>query len=156
MKSGMLITFEGIDGCGKTTQIEMACEWLEKQGYAVLSTFQPGGTEVGRQIRDILLKRKNRSLLQETELLLYLADRVQHLKEVILPAIEDGKLVLSDRFHDSTVAYQGFGRGVDLSLIQSIEENVINPHAPDLTFLFRIDPSISIKRPYINPCCIWK
>ena len=146
MKSGMLITFEGIDGCGKTTQIEMACEWLEKQGYAVLSTFQPGGTEVGRQIREILLKRKNRSLLQETELLLYLADRVQHLKEVILPAIEDGKLVLSDRFHDSTVAYQGFGRGVDLSLIQSIEENVINPHAPDLTFLFRIDPGISMKR----------
>ena len=71
MKSGMLITFEGIDGCGKTTQIEMACEWLKKQGYAVLSTFQPGGTEVGKQIREILLKLKNRSLLQETELQKY-------------------------------------------------------------------------------------
>jgi len=80
------------------------------------------------------------------EMLLYLADRIQHLKEIILPAIEDGKMVLSDRFHDSTVAYQGFGRGVDLSLIQSIEENIIKPHAPDLTFLFRIDPGVSMKR----------
>ena len=142
----MLITFEGIDGCGKTTQIELTCDWLKKQGYIVLKTLEPGGTEIGHQIREILLKRENMNLVQESEMLLYLADRIQHLKEVILPAIEQGKLVLCDRYHDSTLAYQGFGRGVDMSLIRSIEEKAINPHAPDLTFLFTIDPCIAMKR----------
>ena len=93
------------------------------------------------RLRKILLNQKNQSLVQESEMLLYLADRIQHLKEVILPALEKGNLVLCDRFHDSTLAYQGFGRGLDLKLIRSIEEKAITPHAPFLTFLLDIEPN---------------
>ena len=146
MKPGKLISFEGIDGCGKSTQIELACDWLQYQGYTVLTTFQPGGTVIGQQIRKILLNPKNCCLVQESEMLLYLADRIQHLKQVILPAVEQGRLVLCDRFHDSTVAYQGDGRGIDMSLIQSIEDEAITPFAPDLTFLLMIEPREALRR----------
>ncbi|MED5290364.1 MAG: dTMP kinase, partial [SAR324 cluster bacterium] len=145
MKPGTFITFEGIDGCGKTTQIQLARTFLEKQGNQVITTLEPGGTDIGIQIRKILLNQKNQSLVQESEMLLYLADRIQHLKEVILPALEKGNLVLCDRFHDSTVAYQGFGRGLDLKLIRSIEEKAITPHAPFLTFLLDIEPKLALK-----------
>ena len=146
MKPGTFITFEGIDGCGKTTQIQLARTFLEKQGNQVITTLEPGGTDIGIQIRKILLNQKNQSLVQESEMLLYLADRIQHLKEVILPALEKGNLVLCDRFHDSTLAYQGFGRGLDLKLIRSIEEKAITPHTPFLTFLLDIEPKLALKR----------
>jgi len=111
MNSGKLITFEGLDGCGKSTQLEKVHDWLTSRGYIVLKTREPGGTKIGRQIRSILLNPEHKELQPESELLLYLSDRIQHLQETIIPAKKAGKIVLCDRFHDSTVAYQGYGRG---------------------------------------------
>jgi dTMP kinase len=140
MDSGKLITFEGLDGCGKSTQLEKATDWLKVQGYSVLKTRQPGGTVIGQQIRDILLNPEHEELQPESELLLYLADRIQHLQDSILPAKAAGKIVLCDRFHDSTVAYQGYGRGLNLNSIESIVEHCIKPYSPDLTILLNIAP----------------
>ena len=137
---GKLVTFEGLDGCGKSTQLEKAAAWLEKQGYSVLKTCQPGGTEIGEQIRDILLNPDFDNIKPESELLLYLADRIQHLHDLIIPAKERGKIILCDRFHDSTVAYQGFGRGMDLKSIESIISYCIKPYMPELTILLNISP----------------
>ena len=140
MDSGKLITFEGLDGCGKSTQQEKATDWLKVQGYSVLKTRQPGGTVIGQQIRSILLNPEHEELQPESELLLYLADRIQHLQDSILPAKAAGKIVLCDRFHDSTVAYQGYGRGLNLNSIESIVEHCIKPYSPDLTILLNISP----------------
>jgi len=140
MHSGKLITFEGLDGCGKTTQLEKAKEWLTEQGYDVLKTRQPGGTKIGRQIRTILLNPEHEELHPESELLLYLSDRIQHIQETIIPAKATGKIVLCDRFHDSTVAYQGYGRGLNLNSIESVVAHCIKPYDPDLTILLNISP----------------
>ena len=146
MQSGKLITFEGLDGCGKSTQLEKTKKWLNLQGYEVLKTQQPGGTNIGKQIRKILLNPENNELHPESELLLYLSDRIQHLAEKIIPAKAEGKIVLCDRFHDSTVAYQGFGRGLNLENIESIITYSIKPYSPDLTFLITISPEIIFDR----------
>lgn len=146
MDSGKLITFEGLDGCGKSTQQEKATDWLKVQGYSVLKTRQPGGTVIGQQIRDILLNPEHEELQPESELLLYLADRIQHLQDSILPAKAAGKIVLCDRFHDSTVAYQGYGRGLNLNSIESIVEHCIKPYSPDLTILLNIAPETVASR----------
>ena len=140
MHSGRLITFEGLDGCGKTTQLEKAKDWLTEQGYDVLKTRQPGGTKIGRQIRSILLDPEHEELQPESELLLYLSDRIQHIQEIIIPAKATGKIVLCDRFHDSTVAYQGYGRGLNLNSIESVVAHCIKPYDPDLTILLNISP----------------
>ncbi len=140
MHSGRLITFEGLDGCGKTTQLEKAKDWLTEQGYDVLKTRQPGGTKIGRQIRSILLDPEHEELQPESELLLYLSDRIQHIQETIIPAKAAGKIVLCDRFHDSTVAYQGYGRGLNLNSIESVVAHCIKPYDPDLTILLNISP----------------
>jgi dTMP kinase len=140
MHSGKLITFEGLDGCGKSTQLEKANDWLSEKGFTVQTTREPGGTVIGQQIRNILLNPEHEELQPESELLLYLADRIQHLQESILPEKAAGKIVLCDRFHDSTVAYQGYGRGLDLISIESIVEHCIKPYAPDLTILLNISP----------------
>ena len=140
MHSGKLITFEGLDGCGKSTQLEKANDWLSEKGFTVQTTREPGGTVIGQQIRNILLNPEHEELQPESELLLYLADRIQHLQESILPEIAAGKIVLCDRFHDSTVAYQGYGRGLDLISIESIVEHCIKPYTPDLTILLNISP----------------
>jgi len=140
MHSGRLITFEGLDGCGKTTQLEKAKDWLTEQGYDVLKTRQPGGTKIGRQIRSILLDPEHEELQPESELLLYLSDRIQHIQETIIPAKANGKIVLCDRFHDSTIAYQGYGRGLNLDSIESVVSHCIKPYAPDLTILLNISP----------------
>ena len=140
MHSGRLITFEGLDGCGKTTQLEKAKDWLTEQGYDVLKTRQPGGTKIGRQIRSILLDPEHEELQPESELLLYLSDRIQHIQETIIPAKATGKIVLCDRFHDSTVAYQGYGRGLNLNSIESVVAHCIKPYDPDLTILLNISP----------------
>ena len=142
MHSGRLITFEGLDGCGKTTQLEKAKDWLTEQGYEVLKTRQPGGTKIGRQIRSILLDPEHEELQPESELLLYLSDRIQHIQETIIPAKATGKIVLCDRFHDSTVAYQGYGRGLNLNSIESVVAHCIKPYDPDLTILLNISPEI--------------
>ena len=140
MHSGRLITFEGLDGCGKTTQLEKAKDWLTEQGYDVLKTRQPGGTKIGRKIRSILLDPEHKELQPESELLLYLSDRIQHIQETIIPAKATGKIVLCDRFHDSTVAYQGYGRGLNLNSIESVVAHCIKPYDPDLTILLNISP----------------
>ena len=146
MQSGKLITFEGLDGCGKSTQLEKATTWLTMKGCEVLKTQQPGGTRIGKQIRNILLNPEHNELHPESELLLYLSDRIQHLTEIILPAKAEGKIVLCDRFHDSTVAYQGFGRGLNLENIESIITYSIKPYSPDLTFLITISPGTIVDR----------
>ncbi len=144
--SGLLITFEGIDGCGKTTQLYKIRDWLEHQGYKVQCTRQPGGTSIGEKIRAILLDPANTHLVAKSELLLYLADRLQHLHEQILPAVSTGQVVLCDRFHDATVAYQGYGRQLNLGGIQSIVQEWIAPYLPDVTILLKIAPEMAIQR----------
>ena len=144
--SGLFITFEGIDGCGKTTQLQLLESWLRQQNIPVLCTREPGGTQLGQQIRTLLLDPEHRSLSAEAELLLYLADRIQHLREVILPATAEGNVVLCDRFHDSTIAYQGYGRGFDLSAIHSIVEKEVLPYMPDLSIFLDIPASIAMER----------
>ena len=146
MDFGKLITFEGLDGCGKSTQLEKATDWFNEHGYSVHKTCQPGGTIIGEQIRSILLNPEHEELEQESELLLYLADRIQHLEESILPAKNAGKIVLCDRFHDSTVAYQGYGRGLNLESIEAIFAKCIKPHMPDLTILLNISPETVASR----------
>ncbi|MBF0351699.1 MAG: dTMP kinase [SAR324 cluster bacterium] len=146
MDSGKFITFEGIDGCGKTTQIKLISEWISSRGIDTVTTREPGGSAIGQQIRTILLNPANHELSEASELLLYLADRIQHLKQVILPAMNQGKLVLCDRFHDSTIAYQGYGRQLDLTGISSIVEQWVAPHMPDLSILIRISPETALER----------
>ena len=115
----MFITFEGIDGCGKTTQLEMLVKVLEKQ-HSLLVTKEPGGSSIGKKIRAILLDQENHQIVPETELLLYLADRCQHLQEKIKPALEANQVVLCDRYHDATLAYQGGGRQLQLDWLEPI------------------------------------
>ncbi|RTZ86818.1 MAG: dTMP kinase, partial [SAR324 cluster bacterium] len=133
MNSGKLITFEGLDGCGKSTQLEKVHDWLTSCGYTVLKTREPGGTKIGRQIRSILLNPEHKELQPESELLLYLSDRIQHLQETIIPAKKAGKIVLCDRFHDSTVAYQGYGRGEDVAELRALINYATGSLWPDLT-----------------------
>ena len=146
MKNGAFVTFEGIDGCGKSTQLQRAADWLESQGLPVLRTREPGGTPIGRKIREVLLDPQNEKLCPDSELLLYLADRIQHLQEVILPAKASGTLVLCARFHDSAVAYQGHGRGLDLTATDSIVQRHIAPNLPDLTLWLDLPPEMALDR----------
>lgn len=142
----MFITFEGIEGTGKTTQIKLLKEFFEEKGKEVLLTLEPGGSRIGRELRKMLLHLESKDLTGETELFLYLADRAQHMSQVILPAIEQGKVVISDRFADSTVAYQGYGRGLDPKLLHQLNEVAVTGIWPDLTILLDIDPEIGLKR----------
>lgn len=143
---GFFISFEGIEGTGKTTQVRLLAERLSKAGYSVILTKEPGGTAIGNKIRDVLLQPEHKGMFYLTELLLYNADRAQHLKELILPAISEGKIVITDRFSDSTVAYQGYGRGIDISLIKSIDEIATGGIKPDITILFDLDVETGLKR----------
>jgi dTMP kinase len=142
----MLITLEGIEGSGKTTQIDYIAAYLQKSGLDYIITKEPGGTELGAKIRSILLDPENINIHPMTELLLYAADRVQHIKELITPMIETGKVVICDRFHDSTTVYQGFTRGIDVSLIQRLNSLVLEGLTPDITFVLDLDPEIGLKR----------
>lgn len=129
----MFIVFEGIDGVGKSTQIELLAGGLVELGYKVVSTREPGGTEVGEEIRTLL--KSDYSMGIRTELLLMLASRSQHIDTIIRPAIERGCVVISDRFEASTFAYQGYGRGVDLSRLRAVNEFATGGLKPDVTFL---------------------
>lgn len=142
----MFITFEGIEGCGKTTQIQRLAHKLEKEGIQIILTLEPGGTEIGKRIRHILLDSKNTHLSPLTELLLYEADRAQHVAEIIKPAIDSGKWVLCDRFYDATVVYQGLARGQDRDLISLLNITVTNHITPDLTFLLDCPVEIGLVR----------
>jgi len=146
MQIGKFITFEGLDGCGKSTQLEIAKGWLKDKGFSVIKSREPGGTNIGKEIRSILLNPDHKELNPESELLLYLADRIQNLRESILPAKSAGNIVLCDRSHDSTIAYQGYGRGLDLKVLESIIINYIRPYTPDFTILLTISPETVFKR----------
>lgn len=145
-RKGIFISFEGIEGSGKTEQSKLLYEYLKKSGYKVILTGEPGGTMIGLKIRNLLLSTENRKMTPVSELLLYNASRAQHMKEVILPSLKKGFIVISDRFIDSTKAYQGYGRGIDLKLIESIEGIVIEGIKPDLTILLDLDVKIGLKR----------
>ena len=134
----MFITFEGLDFSGKSTQIFLLRERLENRGEEVVVIREPGGTSISEKVRDILLDKKNQEMVFETELLLFSASRAQLVREVILPHLEKKHFVLSDRFHDSSVAYQGFGRGVDIETIMEIQRFAIGKAIPDLTFFIDI------------------
>jgi dTMP kinase len=142
----VFITFEGVEGTGKTTQITRLKQRLESKGFQVLLTREPGGSRIGRELRKLLLHMESADLTGETELFLYLADRAQHVREVIRPALEQNKVVISDRFADSTVAYQGYGRGLDPKLLHSFNQAAIGEYGPDLTILLDIEPEIGLKR----------
>ncbi len=146
MRRGKLITFEGIDGCGKSTQMRLLGQYLTERGVAVVSTREPGGTELGRKVRSALLDGGAGSVEPLAELLLYAADRAQHVRRVILPALVEGKVVLSDRFYDATTVYQGYARGFDLELVNQLNELATGGLKPDLTLLFDLDVETGLKR----------
>lgn len=146
MKQGSFITFEGIEGCGKSTQLRLLSEWLSAKDVAHFCTREPGGTEVGSNIRQILLSEQTRKLEPLTEVLLYLADRFQHIGNVIRPRLDAGDMVLCDRYHDSTVAYQGFARGISTEWIDRIWNDSGVSMEPALTFLLDVDPETGIAR----------
>ena len=135
---GRFITFEGVEGCGKSTQMARLRAWMEEGGFPVLATREPGGTKVGEGIRELLLTPRDEGLDAATELLLYEADRAQHVSEVIRPALEAGVHVLCDRFFDSTTAYQAFGRGLDEEMVRELNRMASGGIIPDLTLLFSV------------------
>jgi len=130
---GKFITFEGSEGCGKSTQSKLLAQYLKQKGFKVLFVREPGGTKICEQIRKILLDPKNDQMSPVTEMLLYMASRAQIVKEVIKPALLAGKIVISDRFLDSTIAYQGYGLGMDINLIKTVGESVTCGIKPNLT-----------------------
>ncbi|HCL00285.1 MAG TPA: dTMP kinase [Candidatus Marinimicrobia bacterium] len=138
MNKGLFVTFEGIDGSGKTTQVNELIRRLAKEGIPYLLYREPGGTDIGEKIRDILLDKNHSSMLPITELLLYSASRYQLTVNSILPALNKGKVVICDRFYDSTTAYQGYGRGIDLDFIHRLNCVATKSLKPDLTFILDI------------------
>lgn len=132
---GKFIVFEGIDGSGKTTQLNLLAEDLRSRGFTVLDTREPGGTRVGESIREILLNPAYGELVPRAEALLYAAARAQHVAQVILPALNKGEIVLCDRFLDSSLAYQGCGRGIGVNLLKRINEPATDGLVPDLTII---------------------
>jgi dTMP kinase len=146
MTRGKLITFEGIDGCGKTTQLRMLERILTSRSIPFVSTREPGGTDLGKMIRAALLNVSPHSVDPLAELLLYAADRAQHVREFIAPNLVKGILVLSDRFYDATTAYQGYGRGFDLALIKQLNHLATGGLEPDLTMLFDIEVATGLER----------
>jgi dTMP kinase len=140
------ITFEGGDGSGKTTQLKALESHLIARNKSCIATREPGGTSLGRLIRQALLEVSNQPITSPAELFLYLADRAQHMQEVILPALEEGKVVLCDRHTDSTLAYQGYGRGIDLGLLRRLNDIASRGIRPDLTLLFDCPVEIGLSR----------
>ena len=147
MKQGVFITFEGSEGCGKSTQIELLTRHLRGIGYRVRTLREPGGTPIGEEIRHTLKHSKNNhAMTAEAELLLMNSSRAQLVREVIRPALEAGEIVVSDRFYDSTTAYQGYGRQLDLKMVQAIIDVAVGDTRPDLTLLLTVTPEISERR----------
>jgi dTMP kinase len=146
MHPGRFITFEGIDGCGKTTQLRLLGHALRERGLEVVETVEPGGTEIGRAIRRILLDPASAEIHPRTELLLYFASRAQNVEQVIRPALALGRTVLCDRFTDSTLVYQGCGRGLDPRIVIELDLIACQGLKPDTTFLIDIDSETGLAR----------
>jgi dTMP kinase len=142
----MFITLEGIEGSGKTTQIGRLVEFLENRGIECVTTRQPGGTRIGENIRSILLDPANSALAPMTELLLYMADRSQHIYELIGPCLQAGKTVICDRYFDATMVYQGFARGLNIELIQELHQILFDDLKPDVTLLLDLAPQVGLQR----------
>ncbi len=144
---GLFITFEGTEGCGKTTQVQMLALKLQNEGLPVVVLREPGGTPIGEEIRHILKHSLNNvAMTAEAELLLMNASRAQLVREVICPSLQSGKIILCDRFHDSTTAYQGYGRGLNLDNVHKIIEFAVGETRPDLTLFLDIPLELSLKR----------
>lgn len=141
MGKGIFISIEGPDGSGKSTQISILKEYFSARGKEVLLTREPGGTAIGEKIREIILDRNNSEMVSMTEALLYAASRAQHVAQVIRPALQAGKIVICDRFVDSSIAYQGYGRKLGES-VRTINEYAMDGCLPDLTFLLKLDPKV--------------
>jgi dTMP kinase len=146
MNKGKFITFEGPEGAGKTTIISMISKELDKQGLHILHTREPGGIEIAEKIRSVILDKSHTAMDPRTEALLYAAARRQHLVEKVEPALKNGKIVLCDRFIDSSLAYQGYARGLGVDEVFSINQFAIERKMPDLTLYFDIDPEIGLNR----------
>ncbi|WP_423408666.1 dTMP kinase [Heyndrickxia sp. MSNUG] len=146
MTNGIFITIEGPDGSGKTTIINMLADNLQKEGFEVVATREPGGIEIAEQIRQVILDRDNTAMDPRTEALLYAAARRQHLAEKVKPALEKGKIILCDRFVDSSLAYQGYARGLGIDEVYSINEFAIEDMMPQLTLYFDLAPELGLER----------
>ena len=142
----MFLTLEGIEGSGKTTQIDNICRFLENKGHNCVITREPGGTKIGRKIRSILLDPENKGMEPMAELLLYFSDRVEHVKKLIKPALAEGKTVICDRYFDATLVYQGYARGLDIKLITRLHELVLEGLKPDITLLLDLSPETGLSR----------
>lgn len=143
---GIFIALEGPDGSGKSTIMELIIKYFNEQNIDFISTREPGGTAIGEEIRHIILDKKNKNMAAETEALLYAASRGQHVHEKILPALEAGKIVLSERFILSSLAYQGVGRGLGIEEVRMINDFAIKGLRPDLTLFFHVDPILTLER----------
>lgn len=143
---GLFVTFEGGEGAGKTTLINRIFIALTEKGHRAIKTLEPGGTPLGTGIRKLLLHQERHPISKWCELFLYLADRSHHVEEVILPSLEDGKIVLCDRFNDSTLAYQGAARHLDTKLLRSVCSAAAEGLAPDLTLYLDLDPKVGLER----------
>ncbi len=147
---GAFITFEGIEGCGKTTQIKKAADFLRRNNIDVLLTEEPGGSALGLELRRILLNRgeSSKGISARSEILLFLADRAQHVDEIIRPALERGRTVLCDRYSDATIAYQGYGRGLDVDTVIYLDRFSSLSLKPEVTFLFDLPAEAGLKRAF--------
>lgn len=143
---GLFITFEGIDGCGKTTQLNLLAASLRRRRIPFLVTREPGGTALGERVRKVLLSGASAGMDPRTEVLLMFASRAQHVAQVIRPALARGRIVLCDRFTDASLAYQGYGRGLDLAFIRRLHAVACRNLQPNLTFVIEIDPRTSVRR----------
>ena len=144
--TGKFITFEGPEGSGKTSVIKAVKEYLEQEGYNIITTREPGGSKIAEAIRDIILDKNNTEMNPSAEALLFAASRSQHLHEKVIPALEEGKIILCDRFLDSSLAYQGHARGLGIDEVYAINKFGIGNHLPDLTVFIDVPPSIGLKR----------
>ena len=142
----MFITFEGLDFCGKSTQVKLLEKYLLAENKQVLLIREPGGTAISEKVRDVLLDRKNSEMFLETELILFSASRAQLVREKIIPHLEKGYYIISDRFHDSSIAYQGFGRNIDLDFVEHLQMFAIKNTLPDITFFIDIPIKEVLKR----------
>ena len=146
MQHGKFVSFEGIEGCGKTTQIALLSEYLKKHSIPHTITREPGGTAVGEGIRKILLTSETIHLTSASELLLFYASRSQNIQEMIKPALDRGEMVICDRYYHASMAYQGYGRGIPLDFIQKLTNLVCHPYRPDMTMLLDIEPEVGLAR----------
>lgn len=146
MKTGKFITFEGCDGCGKSTQLRLLSEFLKESDVPHIFTREPGGGKISESIREILLNGKNTEMTDECEALLYAAARAQHLREIVEPALQAGKLVICDRYVDSSLAYQAYARGLGVEFVEKINAFALERYLPDLTVFIDLSPQDAFKR----------